>query len=145
MNVQLRVQRYDPEAGRRWWAKYEVEAEPNDSILALLNRIKWYQDGTLTFRRSCADGVCGSDAMRINGHNRLACRELVQNYGTQITIQPLMTLPVVKDLVVDLEPFFAKYRSIMPYLINDEPPPERERLQSPEERARYDDTTKCIL
>lgn len=143
--VHVRVQRYDPDERRRWWAEYDVPGEPTDRVLDLLNYIKWYRDGTLTYRRSCAHEVCGSDAMTIDGRNRLACRELVKNYGDTITIEPLKTFRVIKDLVVDLEPFFAKYRAIMPYLANDDPPPPTERLQSPEERARIDDTSKCIL
>ncbi|HEX5502092.1 MAG TPA: succinate dehydrogenase iron-sulfur subunit [Thermomicrobiales bacterium] len=143
--IRLCIQRYDPEERRRWWAEYTVPAEPTDRVLDLLNYVKWRLDGTLTYRRSCAHGVCGSDAMRINGSNRLACKQLVKQYGSTITIQPLGAFPVIKDLVVDLEPFFAQYRSIMPYLVADDRPPPTERLQSPAERARYDDTTKCIL
>ncbi|HET9017757.1 MAG TPA: succinate dehydrogenase iron-sulfur subunit [Thermomicrobiaceae bacterium] len=143
--VHLRIARADPDARRRWWQEYDVPAEPTDRILDLLNHVKWYQDGTLTYRRSCAHGVCGSDAMRVNGRNRLACRELVRHYGATIVIEPLLAFRVIKDLVVDLEPFFAQYRSVMPYLVNDDPPPATERRQSPEERARFDDTTKCIL
>jgi len=122
-----------------------VEADPNDQVLDLLNRVKWYHDGTLSYRRSCGHGICGSDAMRINGVNALACKVLVKDIGDRITVEPLLGLPLVKDLIVDMEPFFSHYRSVLPFLVNDEPPPERERLQSPEERARYDDTTKCIL
>ena len=107
--------------------------------------MKAENDGTLTFRRSCAHGICGSDAMLINGRNRLACKIRVDQLGTKITVAPLTGLPVVKDLVVDMEGFFAKYRSVMPFLVTDSPPPERERLQSQADRARYDDTTKCIL
>jgi succinate dehydrogenase / fumarate reductase iron-sulfur subunit len=83
--------------------------------------------------------------MRINGRNRLACKVLVKDLGERITVEPLMGLPVVKDLVVDLKPFFEHYRSVMPYLVNDEPAPARERPQTPAQRLRYDDTTKCIL
>ena len=115
-----------------------------DRVLDLLHQVKWYQDGTLTFRRSCAHGVCGSDAMLINGRNRLACKIRVDQLGRQITVAPLPGLPVPRT-VVDMEGFFAKYRSVMPFLINDDPPPGRERRQSPEERERFDDTTKCIL
>ncbi len=146
MQVRLKVFRYNPETDARpHYETYTLEAEATDQVLDLLNRIKWEQDGTLTYRRSCAHGVCGSDAMRINGVNRLACKVLVRDVGTEITVEPLLGMKVIKDLVVDMEPFFANYRSVMPYFINDEPPPERERLQSPAQRARFDDTTKCIL
>jgi succinate dehydrogenase iron-sulfur subunit len=117
-----------------------------DRVLDLLHRVKDEQDGTLTFRRSCAHGVCGSDAMLINGRNRLACKIRVDQLGARrITVAALPGLPVVKDLVVDMEGFFAKYRSVQPFLQADGAPPARERRQSPEDRARYDDTTKCIL
>ncbi|ACZ41701.1 succinate dehydrogenase and fumarate reductase iron-sulfur protein [Thermobaculum terrenum ATCC BAA-798] len=146
MLVTCKIRRYNPQTDQKpYYATYEVEAEPTDRVLDVLNHIKWYQDGTLTFRRSCAHGVCGSDAMRINGVNRLACKVLVRDIGQRMTIEPLLGFRVIRDLVVDLEPFFEKYKAIMPYLINDEEPPERERLQSPEERELYDDTTKCIL
>jgi succinate dehydrogenase / fumarate reductase iron-sulfur subunit len=146
MKVQLTIRRFNPETDKKpWWGKYEVEAEPTDRVLDALHSVKWYQDGTLTLRRSCAHGVCGSDAMRINGRNWLACKVLVKDMGRKITVEPMLGLPVIKDLVVDMEPFMAQYRSVMPYLINDEPPPGTERLQSIEERARFDDTTKCIL
>jgi succinate dehydrogenase / fumarate reductase iron-sulfur subunit len=113
--------------------------------LDALHQIKWKQDGSLTFRRSCAHGICGSDAMLINGVNRLACKVLIKDLKQPIKVEPIRGLKVEKDLVVDMEPFFAAYRKVMPYLVNDEPAPERERLQSPEDRARFDDTTKCIL
>jgi succinate dehydrogenase / fumarate reductase iron-sulfur subunit len=116
-----------------------------DRVLDLLHTIKWEQDGSLTFRRSCAHGVCGSDAMLLNGRNRLACKIRVDQLGRKISVAPLPGLPVVKDLVVDMDGFFAKFRSVEPFLINDGPLPARERRQSPEQRARYDDTTKCIL
>ncbi|HEX2039209.1 MAG TPA: succinate dehydrogenase iron-sulfur subunit, partial [Acidimicrobiales bacterium] len=106
---------------------------------------KWEHDGTLSFRRSCAHGVCGSDAMVINGSNALACIKLIQDVGEDITVEPIRGLPVIKDLVVDMEPFFAQYRSVLPYLINDDDPGYKERYQSTEDRERYDDTTKCIL
>ncbi|WP_448575956.1 succinate dehydrogenase iron-sulfur subunit [Thermomicrobium sp.] len=146
MQVTLRIQRFNPETDTKpYYREYTVEVEPTDRVLDALNYVKWYQDGSLTFRRSCAHGVCGSDAMRINGRNRLACKVLIKDLGPKITIEPLLGFRVIRDLVVDMEPFFAQYRTVMPYLINDEPPPVRERLQSPEERALYDDTTKCIL
>ena len=115
-------------------------------MLDLLEHVKGYYDGTLSFRRSCAHGMCGSDALRINGLNRLACKALVQDVKSEkITVEPLLGLRVIKDLIVDMEPFFENYRSVMPYFVNDEPAPKQERRQSPEERERFDDTTKCIL
>ncbi len=146
MHVDLRILRYDPERDTApHWETYAVEAGPMDRVLDLLHVVKDTIDGTLTFRRSCAHGVCGSDAMLVNGRNRLACRIRVEQLGRRISVAPLGGMPVVKDLVVDMDGFFAKYRSVMPYLVNDGPAPERERRQSPEERERYDDTTRCIL
>jgi succinate dehydrogenase / fumarate reductase iron-sulfur subunit len=117
-----------------------------DRVLDLLHRIKWESDGSLTFRRSCAHGVCGSDAMMINGRNRLACKIRVDQLGRKISVAPLPGMKVIKDLVVDMDEFFAKYRSVMPYLMaDDEPPANEERRQSAHDRERYDDTTKCIL
>jgi succinate dehydrogenase / fumarate reductase iron-sulfur subunit len=147
MQVKLKIFRYNPEIDKKpHYDSYKVEAEPTDRVLDLLEYVKNYIDGTLSFRRSCAHGVCGSDAMRINGMNRLACKVLVKDLGTsKITVEPLLGMGVHKDLIVDMEPFFEHYRSILPYLINDEPNPKRERLQSPEDRERFDDTTKCIL
>ena len=147
MLIDLRVLRYDPERdSAAHWEQYSVESEPMDRVLDLLHRIKWETDGSLTFRRSCAHGVCGSDAMMINGRNRLACKIRVDQLGRRITVAPLPGMPVIKDLVVDMDDFFAKYRSVMPYLVaNDEPPADAERLQTQADRERYDDTTKCIL
>jgi succinate dehydrogenase / fumarate reductase iron-sulfur subunit len=114
-------------------------------VLNLLINIKGYQDGTLTFRRSCAHGVCGSDAMRINGVNRLACKVLVKDMPDEIMIEPIKGLPLEKDLVVDMEPFFEAYRAIKPFLITYGNQPSREHIQSQADRERFDDTTKCIL
>ncbi len=146
LTVHLRVKRYNPETDTRpHWQEFEVEAEPTDRILDALHTAKWTIDGTLTFRRSCAHGVCGSDAMVINGANGLACVQLIQDAGTSISLEPIRGLPVIKDLVVDMEPFFAQYRSVLPYLVNTDDPGYKERHQSPEDRERFDDTTKCIL
>jgi succinate dehydrogenase iron-sulfur subunit len=146
MQVELRILRFDPDADRaQHWESYKVDAGPMDRVLDLLHAIKWEQDASLTFRRSCGHGICGSDAMLINGRNRLACKIRVDQLGRKISVAPLPGLPVVKDLVVDMEGFFDKYRSVKPYLVAESPEPERERRQSPEERARFDDTTKCIL
>jgi len=146
MNVTLKVRRFEEGKDRApYWAEYKLEAEPTDRVLDLLHSVKWYQDATLTFRRSCGHGVCGSDAMLINGQNRLACKVLVKDLGSRITVEPMRGFAVKRDLVVDMEGFFEKYRAIQPYLKTQTPDPAQERLQSPEDRARFDDTTKCIL
>ena len=147
MQVTLKVFRFNPEQDKKpYFATYVVEADPTDRVLDLLEYVKGHIDGTLSFRRSCAHGICGSDAMRINGRNYLACKVLVQDLNTStITIEPILGLSVIKDMIVDMDPFFDHYRSMLPYLINNDPEPAKERLQSPEERARFDDTTKCIL
>jgi succinate dehydrogenase / fumarate reductase iron-sulfur subunit len=146
MQVDLRILRYDPERDEKpHWDRYNVESEPMDRVLDLLHRVKWEHDGRLTFRRSCAHGVCGSDAMMINGRNRLACKIRVDQLGSRISVAPLPGMKVIKDLVVDMEDFFAKYRSVKPFLQADSAEPERERLQTQADRERYDDTTKCIL
>ena len=147
MQVKLKVFRYNPEADKKpHYETYHIEAEPTDRVLDLLEYVKGNIDGTLSFRRSCAHGVCGSDAMRINGVNYLACKVLVKDLkSTKFTVEPLLGLRVIKDLIVDMETFFDHFRSVMPYLVNDETPPSTERLQTIEERERFDDTTKCIL
>jgi succinate dehydrogenase / fumarate reductase, iron-sulfur subunit len=146
LDVTLRIKRYNPDVDvKAHFEEYNVEVEPSDRVLDALNQVKWYQDGTLTFRRSCAHGVCGSDAMRINGRNRLACQILMQELGKKITLEPLIGFRVIKDLVVDMDGFFDAYKSIKPYLIADDAPSASERLQTPEQRAAFDDTTKCIL
>jgi succinate dehydrogenase / fumarate reductase, iron-sulfur subunit len=148
MDVKLRILRYNPEVSEESaWKDYEVTAEPTDRVLDSLHKIKWDQDGSLSFRRSCAHGVCGSDAMRINGKNRLACKTLLKdvNPSAAITVEPIKGLPVLKDLIVDMEPFFDAYRSVMPFLVSTGNEPTRERIQSQHDRERFDDTTKCIL
>jgi succinate dehydrogenase / fumarate reductase iron-sulfur subunit len=146
MQVKLHIRRYNPERDTRPHLEtYAVEAEPAEQVLDLLARVKAYHDGSLAYRRSCGHGVCGSDAMRINGVNRLACKVLVRDVGDDVTVEPLLGMRVLKDLIVDLEPFFAHYRSVLPYLVNDEPVEHGERRQSPAERERFDDSTKCIL
>ncbi|MDQ3549505.1 MAG: 2Fe-2S iron-sulfur cluster-binding protein, partial [Chloroflexota bacterium] len=138
MQVKIKILRFNPELDTKaHYETYTVEQEPTDRVLDALNNIKWYTDGTLTFRRSCAHGVCGSDAMRINGRNRLACKLLIQDVGANITVEPIMGFRVLKDLVVDMEPFFASYRAIKPFLITSEQAPAgRERYQAPEDRQR---------
>ena len=147
MEVTVKVFRFNPEQDKKpHYETYKISAEPTDRVLDLLEYIKGYHDGTLSFRRSCAHGICGSDAMRINGRNYLACKALVKDlHSDKITVEPVLGLKVIKDLIVDMEPFFENYRTVLPFFINDEEPPEQERLQSIEERERFDDTTKCIL
>jgi succinate dehydrogenase / fumarate reductase iron-sulfur subunit len=146
MQITLKIFRFNPETDKRpRYKTYKVEGEETDRVLDLLEYVKGYFDGTLSFRRSCAHGICGSDAMRINGRNYLACKVLVRDLGTKITIEPILGLKVIKDLIVDMDPFFEHFRAVLPHFINDEPAPRTERLQSPEERDRFDDTTKCIL
>ncbi|MGI9023855.1 MAG: succinate dehydrogenase iron-sulfur subunit [Acidimicrobiales bacterium] len=146
MTVELRIRRWDPDHDRKpHWETYKVEVEETDRVLDALHQVRWHHDGSLAFRRSCGHGVCGSDAMVINGENRLACVLLIGDVGHRISVEPLRGLPVLKDLVVDMEPFFEQYRSVKPWLVNDDDAGDRERLQSPDDRARFDDTTKCIL
>lgn len=149
MLVKLKVYRYQPEkSDTSYYDTFEVNADPKDRVLDLLEYVRGDIDNTLAYRRSCAHGVCGSDAMRINGKNALACKVLVKDLnGSEITVEPLLGFKVQKDLIVDMEPFFAQYRSVIPYLVNDEPLPEggKERLQTPEQRLLIEDTTRCIL
>jgi succinate dehydrogenase / fumarate reductase, iron-sulfur subunit len=146
VEVTLRIKRFNPEVDvKPAFKEYTLDVEPTDRVLDALFRIKWHQDGSLTFRRSCAHGICGSDAMRINGRNRLACKELMLDYGKKITIEPLIGFRVIKDMVVDMTQFFDSYKAIKPYLIAEDTSEHQERLQSPEQRARFEDTTKCIL
>ncbi len=144
--LRVKIRRFNPEVDAEpHWEIYPVPRVPTDRVLDVLHYVKWSLDGTLTFRRSCAHGICGSDAMRINGVNRLACKVLVKDVGDEVTIEPLKALPVLKDLVVDMEPFFDTIRAVKPWLITHGQEPTRERRQSPQERERYDETTKCIL
>jgi succinate dehydrogenase / fumarate reductase iron-sulfur subunit len=150
MDITLRIQRFNPETDEESrYQEFKVETEPNERILDALMRIKRFQDGTLGFRKSCAHGVCGSDAMRINGKDRLACKTLVRDVapegGETVLIEPLRHLPVERDLIVDQSAFFERFRLVKPFLINDQSTPEGERLQSPKERMAFDDATNCIL
>ena len=142
----LKIRRFNPELGQdSWWDEFTVHADPFERLVEVLHEVKWRHDGTLSFRRSCAHGICGSDAMLINGRNALACKVLVADVAPRVTIEPIRGLPVLKDLIVDMDGFLDGYRSILPYLVNDSGEPDKERYQSPEDRHRYDDTTKCIL
>jgi succinate dehydrogenase / fumarate reductase iron-sulfur subunit len=146
MKIIIEVKRYNPEKNEKpYFKKYEVEANPNDRLLDILMHIKRKKDPSLSLRKSCSHGVCGSDAMVI----RLACKTLIKDVtekeGVIVRIEPLRTLPVQRDLMVDQKIFFQNYRQIKPYLINTEVVEEKERLQSPEERKSIDSATKCIL
>ena len=146
--VTLIIRRYDPEKDAEpYWQDFDVELYATDRVLDALHKIKWEVDGSLTFRRSCAHGICGSDAMRINGRNRLACKTLIKDLDISkpIYVEAIKGLPLEKDLIVDMEPFFASYREIQPFLIAGGSKPEKERIQSVAQRERFDDTTKCIL
>jgi len=150
MQITLKIQRYNPDTDEApYYQEYTVEVDPNARLLDALMDVKRFQDGSLGFRKSCAHGVCGSDAMRINGQDGLACKTLVKEVaeedGATVVVEPLRHLPVQRDLIVDQAEFFEKYKSIKPYLINDQPVAEKERIQSPEERLQFDDTTNCIL
>src|SRR5947209_12618295 len=136
MRSLMRIKSYDTEKeSKPYWDEFRVEADPIDGLLDALNTIKWTMDGTLTYRRSCAHGVCGSDAMRINGLNRLACKVLIRDVGNKVTIEPMLGFPVIKDLVVDMDPFFEKYKSVKPYLITDDSEPGKIGRASRRERV----------
>jgi succinate dehydrogenase / fumarate reductase, iron-sulfur subunit len=149
MKIFLKVFRFHPEKDQKpHFDHWELEVEPTDRVLDLLEKVRGFHDGSLALRRSCAHGVCGSDAMRINGSNRLACKTLVRDLNSStITVEPILGLRVIKDLIVDMDPFFKAYRSVKPYLMTEAPSTVdgREHIQSPEQRERFDDTTKCIL
>ena len=146
MKVKFSIYRYNPDVDAKpYMQDYDVELEPSDKkLLDALMRLKSVDD-TLSFRRSCREGVCGSDAMNINGKNGLACVTDIVNLTQPITLRPLPGMPVVRDLIVDMTQFFKQYHSIKPYVQNDEPAPQRERLQSPEDRKELDGLYECIL
>jgi succinate dehydrogenase / fumarate reductase iron-sulfur subunit len=148
MSVRMRILRFDPSRDEKpWWGDYDADVEPTERVLDALHYVKWYRDSSLALRRSCAHGICGSDAMIINGVNMLACKVMIRDLKQPIVIEPIRGLPVIRDLVVDMEPFFDGYKEVKPWLIvdDDEKEPPRERIQSQQDRERYDDTTKCIL
>ena len=144
--MRFSIYRFDPERDARpHMQDYELALDPHDRMLLdALMRLR-AQDDSLAFRKSCREGVCGSDAMNINGRNGLACITRLVELKEPVTLRPLPGFPVIRDLVVDMRTFFDHYHAIRPYLVNDEPPPERERLQSPEERAALDGLYECIL
>lgn len=144
--MRFSIYRYDPESGAEPEMRaYELDIEPGDKMLLDALLLLKAQDETLTFRRSCREGVCGSDAMNINGKNGLACITPLSSLKQPIAIRPLPGMPVVRDLVVDLTQFFNQYRAIQPYLQNHDPEPEIERLQTPTQRGKLDGLYECIL
>lgn len=148
MNSTFIIYRFNPNEDKEArYQEYRVDAEPTDKILDCLNKIRWEQDPTLAYRASCVHGICGSDAMVINSRVELACQKLVRDFksGNNFVIEPLPLFTVIKDLIVDLEPFFEKYRSVRPYLINNQAPPDRERLQDSKTQQFYEPALRCIL
>jgi succinate dehydrogenase / fumarate reductase, iron-sulfur subunit len=143
----LKVYRFNPEVDKEpHYDTFSIEAEPSERLLDCLNRVRWTLDPTLSFRSSCAHGICGSDGLTINGQSALACQKLVKDYdySKEILIEPLKYFEVIKDLIVDLKPFFKRIKSINPQTEIIEAP-KTERLQTPQERAVFDDALKCIL
>ena len=146
MFIKLKIFRYDPQKDKGpYHQTFEVEADPMERLLDCLNRIRWEQDPSLSFRWSCGHGVCGSDGMRINGICGLACQKLVRNFEEEVLIEPLPVFKVIKDLIVDLTPFFERYHSIKPYLMTRTHPPDRERIQLPEQHRQFEEAIRCIL
>lgn len=146
MKLRLKIFRYDPEKDDRpYFQTYEIQFEPTDRLLDCLNRIRWEQDSTLSYRWSCGYGLCGSDGMRINGICGLACHTLAKDLGEEVLIEPLPGFKVIKDLIVDLSPFYEKYHSIKPYLITFSASPPGERFQSPHQHEWLEETIRCIL
>jgi len=148
MHVAFKVYRFNPESDKEpHYDIFAVEAEPNDRILDCLNKIRWQQDSTLSFRMSCAHGICGSDGLTINSQSALACQKLVKDYdfAKEILVEPLKYFRVVKDLIVDLNPFFERIKSITPKAVQTTVNLGKERIQSIQERSRFDDALKCIL
>ena len=150
MKVTLKVYRFNPEIDMEpHYDSFTIGAEPNERILDCLNKIRWTQDSTLAFRMSCAHGICGSDGLTINHQSALACQKLVKDYdySKEIVIEPLKYFKVVKDLIVDLNPFFERIKAINPIETLNQTivELEKERLQTIEERNRFDDALKCIL
>jgi succinate dehydrogenase / fumarate reductase, iron-sulfur subunit len=144
--MKFSIYRFNPDVDKDpYMQDYDIELAP-DSLMLLdaLIQIKVLDD-TLSLRKSCREGVCGSDAMNINGKNGLACVTPLDGIKQPVVVRPLPGLPVIRDLVVDMDQFFAHYNSIKPYLINNDPPPAKERLQSPADRAKLDGLYECIL
>ena len=150
MKVALKIYRFNPKTDKEpHYDTFKIEANLNDRILDCLNKIRWEQDSSLAYRMSCAHGICGSDAVSINGTPALACQKIVKDYNCkqELLIEPLKYFPIIKDLIVDMEPFFQRIKAINPNLSSQGPYEltEKERIQTIEERSRIDDAVKCIL
>lgn len=147
VELHFKIFRFDSRVDKgSYFQHYTVKAEPEERILDCLNRIKWEQDGTLSYRMSCGHGVCGSDGMKVNGTCRLACQALVRDYQCpEVVLEPLPAFKVLKDLVVDIDPFLEGIKLLRPHLISGAPAPEKERKQSPEDRKKLDEVIRCIL
>lgn len=146
--MRFSIYRFNPETDEKpYMQDFEVDTKEHACVMVLdaLLVIKNKMDETLTLRRSCREGVCGSDGMNINGKNRLACTTHLSAVQEPIVIRPLPGLPVIRDLVVDMNQFYQQYEKAKPFLQNDEPVPATERLQSPAERAKLDGLYECIL
>ena len=145
--MKFSIYRYNPETDKKpYYQDYEVELDAHDTkLLNALMKIKDFQDDALSFRRSCREGVCGSDAININGKNGLACLTNLSDLKEPVIIRPIPALPVIRDLIVDMTQFFHQYNSIKPYVIDNNPMPDRERLQSPKDRDELNGTIECIL
>jgi succinate dehydrogenase / fumarate reductase iron-sulfur subunit len=146
--MRFSIYRYDPENDQKpRMQDYEIDLEKTGAIMVLdaLLIIKGEQDETLAFRRSCGEGVCGSDGMNINGKNGLACITPIRSLSEPIVLKPFPGMPVIRDLIVDMTQFYAQYEKAEPYLQNESPPPSKERLQSPEQRAKLDGLYECIM
>ena len=145
--MKFSIYRYNPETDTKpYYQDYEVELAKEDAkLLTALVKIKEYYDDSFSFRRSCREGVCGSDAININGRNGLACLTNLEGLKQPVVIRPIPGLPIIRDLIVDMTQFFNQYNSIKPYVIDERAMPERERLQSPEERDELNGVIECIL
>ncbi len=146
--VQFSIYRYNPENDKKpYMQDYEIKLKggADAMLLTVLERLKFEQDATLSFRRSCREGVCGSDGMNINGKNGLACVTAIDTLKSPIVLRPLPGLPVIRDLIVDMQQFIEQYKRIKPYIVHNDQAPAKEYLQSPEERAKLDGLYECIL
>ena len=132
IDISVKILRYQPGKDEKpHWQTFDISVEDESTILDVLNEIHWQHDGTLAYRRSCRSSICGSCAMKVNGRNVLACETPIHRFGSKLKIEPLSGFDIIKDLAVDLEPFFAKLQRIKPYLILDKPTPDKEFVQSP--------------